>query len=126
MQDEISVFEGLLRRIAGARVFVLLAFHAVVFTACYVFAWLVRFDFSIPQPYAQVMRDSLPYAVLVQLAIAAAFGFFRGWWRYVGITDVVRLAVGVTLSFSALIFLWYLGARIYFQPLAGVSRAVLL
>lgn len=110
----------------AVRVAILFAFHLIVFTACYIMAWLVRFDFSVPQPYAGVMQNSLPYVVLVQLAVAAAFGFFRGWWRYVGITDVVRLASGVTVSLGALLGLWYLGGAIRFQPIFGVSRAVLL
>lgn len=126
MKKDSSLLDALLRRITIGRVFVLLAFHASVFTACYVFAWLVRFDFSMPQPYAVVMRASLPYAVLVQLAVAAAFGFYRGWWRYVGTSDVVRLAAGVTSSVAVLFLIWYVGKAVHFQPLFGVSRAVLL
>ena len=41
-EEKKSLFEELLRRVAGARVFILLTFHAVVFSACYIFAWLVR------------------------------------------------------------------------------------
>src|SRR6266852_523304 len=126
MKDSTTFFDAFLRRAVGARVFVLLGFHAVVFTACYVFAWLVRFDFSIPAASARVMHDTWPYAVLVQLAVAAAFGFFRGWWRYVGTSDVVRLAIGVTTALGVLCLIWYVENAIHFQPLFGVSRAVLL
>lgn len=115
-----------LLRASAARVAILFLFHLIVFSASYILAWLVRFDFSVPQPYAGVMQASLPYVVLVQLTGAAMFGFFRGWWRYVGITDVVRLATGVTFSLASLLALWYVGGAIHFQPVVGVSRAVLL
>jgi FlaA1/EpsC-like NDP-sugar epimerase len=126
MKEDSSFLDAFLRRIVSGRVLVLLSFHAAVFAACYLFAWLVRFDFSMTQPYARVMWNSLPYAVLVQLAVAAAFGFFRGWWRYVGMSDVVRLAAGVSSAIALLYLIWYVGAAIHFQPLFGVSRAVLL
>src|SRR5207244_6802257 len=37
------------------------------------------------------------------------FSFYRGWWRYVGIADVVRLVFGLTTSLVVLTALWYMG-----------------
>jgi len=110
----------------GMRPALLFVFHAVVFTCCYVFAWLVRFDFRIPPSFAAVIRNSLPYVVLLQLVAGAIFGFFKGWWRYVGISDVVRLAAGITTAFLGLVGLWYVTLHTGFRPIAGVSRAVLV
>lgn len=115
-----------LLRASAVRVVILFLFHLIVFTGSYVLAWLVRFDFSMPSPYGAVMQSSLPFIVLVQLGVAALFGFFRGWWRYVGISDVVRLTTGILFSLAVLIALWYLGTAVGFQPITGVSRTVLL
>ena len=107
-----SLVEAFLIRIAAARVVILFVFHALVFAACYAFAFLVRFDFAIPQEYVIIVKWSLPVVVGTQLAIGLAFGFYRGWWRYVGIADVIRLVFGLTTALGLLIALWYVGATI--------------
>ena len=35
----------------------------------------------------------------VQLLVGLFFGFYRGWWRYVGMSDVVRLVLGLSVMF---------------------------
>lgn len=106
--------ESFLERMAGARVALLFLFHAFVFSICYAFASLLRFEFTIPPEYLDTFKGTFPVVVTVQLLIGLIFGFYRGWWRYVGIADVVRLVVGLTTSLVVLIAAWYLG------PLLGV------
>jgi len=89
------------------RVVLLFLFHAIVFTTCYLFAWLVRFEFEISDAWVPVLSDSLPFVVGLQLLVGAVFGFYRGWWRYVGIYDVIRLVVGMSAALVLLIGLWY-------------------
>lgn len=122
-----KIFEQLIIGVAAARVAILFLFHAVVFTLCYVFAWLLRFEFSIPAEYLPSLKASLPYVVGLQLVVGALFGFYRGWWRYVGISDVLRLVAGLTTALVAFIGAWYaadwskVGA-----PFAGVARGAFL
>ncbi|HEX3070096.1 MAG TPA: hypothetical protein VHX14_16135, partial [Thermoanaerobaculia bacterium] len=92
-----------LLRTSGVRVAILFLLHTLVFTGSYLLAWLARFDFSVPPRYAAVMWSSLPFIVLVQLGVSTMFGFFRGWWRYVGMTDVVRIAAGIVAALAATI-----------------------
>ena len=68
---------------APARMAALFLFHAVVFSACYTFAWLLRFEFSIPPEYVITFKWSFGVVVGTQLLIGGAFSFYRGWWRYV-------------------------------------------
>lgn len=114
-------------RLSGARVGILFGFHAFVFAACYVLATMVRFDFNIPSNYQPILRDTLPIVVGVQLVVGLIFGFYRGWWRYVGIADVLRLVLGVTAATAVLGVLWT-GARSIAPRLSlgGVSRSALL
>jgi len=113
--------------ITAARVSLLFLFHAFVFTVCYVFAWLLRFEFSIPPEFLASFKTGLPYVVGIQLLAGAAFGFYRGWWRYVGISDVLRLVVGLTSSLAVLVGLWYLGDNFGLKEhVTGQSRGVLL
>jgi FlaA1/EpsC-like NDP-sugar epimerase len=111
-----SIIDSFLVRIAAARVTILFAFHAVVFAACYAFAYLLRFEFAIPSDFNETFKWSLPVVLLVQLLVGAAFGFYRGWWRYVGMADVVRLVFGLSLALSLLLSLWYVGTLFGIDP----------
>ncbi|HUO84521.1 MAG TPA: nucleoside-diphosphate sugar epimerase/dehydratase, partial [Thermoanaerobaculia bacterium] len=114
-------------RVAAVRVALLFLFHALVFTLCYLLAWLVRFEFSLPAVLREAFETSLPLAVGVQLLVGLLFGFYRGWWRYVGIGDVIRLAAGLTTALAALMALWYASRSAPQTSLFfGVSRAALL
>src|SRR5688500_20250905 len=99
----------MLARMAAARVALLFIFHAFVFALCYAFAYLVRFEFAVPDLYVAAFRSSFAVVVGVQLAVGAAFGFYRGWWRYVGIVDVMRLVFGLATALGVLIAVWYRG-----------------
>jgi FlaA1/EpsC-like NDP-sugar epimerase len=119
--------DSFLVRIAASRVAILFAFHAVVFAACYVFAYLLRFEFAIPKEFNETFRWSLPVVLGVQLLVGIAFGFYRGWWRYVGMADVVRLVFGLSIGLALLLSLWYVGGLFGIEPQYVKSpRGVLL
>src|SRR5437660_5764991 len=109
MEEKSTVFDLLLLRLAAARVAILFAFHVLVFAGCYGFAYLVRFEFSIPSIFDETFKWSMPVVVGVQLLVGIIYGFYRGWWRYVGMDDVIRLVLGLTTSLALLVALWYLG-----------------
>ena len=111
-----SLVEAFLIRIAAARVVILFVFHALVFAACYAFAYLVRFDFAIPPEFQETFKWNLPVVLALQLGIGLFFGFYRGWWRYVGIADVVRLVFGLTTALACMVAFWYVG------PTLGVEE----
>lgn len=110
------VIDSFLIRLAGARVAILFAFHALVFAACYAFAYLVRFEFAIPTEFIETFKWSLPVVLGTQLLIGIAFGFYRGWWRYVGMADVVRLVFGLSAALAVLLSLWYVGGLLGIEP----------
>jgi FlaA1/EpsC-like NDP-sugar epimerase len=125
--DRASFFDNVLIRLAGARVLLLFLFHVLVFVGCYAFAWLLRFEFVIPPEYLDTFKWSLPVLVGIQLVIGVIFGFYRGWWRYVGIADVVRLVFGLTTALILVTSLWYLGPLFNVAPrYARSPRGVML
>lgn len=127
MDAETSPFEQFLIRLARARVILLFALHAFVFTACFVAANLVRFEFSLPAAYRPTLLAALPVVVGVQLLFGFAFRFYRGWWRYVGINDVIRLVFGVSAASIALGAIWYVGRPMHLGfAFAASSRGVLV
>lgn len=96
---------------APVRVAVLFIFHLVVFAACYTFAWLLRFDLKIPEDFLLTFKLSFPVVVGIQLVVGGFFSFYRGWWRYVGIGDVVRLVFGITTALIVVTAAWYITRR---------------
>ena len=110
MRENNSIFEAFLGRLAAARVVILFLFHAVAFAAAYAFSYLLRFEFAIPPDYLPTFRSSLLVVVMIQLLVGLVFGYYRGWWRYVGVADVVRLVFGLTTATTLLVGLWYVGA----------------
>jgi FlaA1/EpsC-like NDP-sugar epimerase len=111
-----SLIDSFLIRLAGARVAILFAFHAIVFAACYAFAYLLRFEFVIPAEFNDTFKWNLPVVLGVQLMIGIVFGFYRGWWRYVGMNDVVRLVFGLSAALALLLSLWYVGGLFGIEP----------
>jgi len=111
--------DTLLSQTAVARALLLVFFHSLVFAACFALAYLVRFDFSIPPEYFPIARAGFVLVISVQLLAGAACGFYRGWWRYVGISDVVRLVVGISAAATVLTLLWFTDNRF-----PGASRFV--
>jgi len=56
------------------------------------------------------LTDSYPALLLLFLAVKLlVFGFFkqyRGWWRYVGITDLIGIAAASLVSTAVVVVLW--------------------
>jgi FlaA1/EpsC-like NDP-sugar epimerase len=68
-------------------------FQAWLIVCSLVFAWLLRFDFSLP--YRSVLLSAIPVLVLVRLGTMAYFGLLRGWWKYVGLRDGIDILKAV-------------------------------
>jgi FlaA1/EpsC-like NDP-sugar epimerase len=107
-----SSFDSFLIRLAAARVAILFVFHTFVFTVCYALACLVRFEFAIPAEFIATFKWTTVVVVALQLFVGILFGFYRGWWRYVGMADVIRLVLGLSTAAAALIALWYVGGAL--------------
>ena len=123
----VNSVKGLLRRVPALRVAILFLFHLAVFVTCYVLAWLLRFEGNIDPAYVQIFKWSLPVVVGLQILAGALFGFYRGWWRYVGLTDVVRLVFGLTAALVLLTGAWYFGAALGIpESFVKTPRVILL
>ena len=65
-----------------------------VFTLSGVAAFLLRFDFGLPHHFARHMAYALPIWIVVKIAVFRVAGLDRGWWKYVSVTDLLRIVVG--------------------------------
>jgi FlaA1/EpsC-like NDP-sugar epimerase len=66
--------------------------HLALIALAFGASFLLRFDFSLAPPYTLMLKVSLPLAVAVKLAVFRAFGLRDLAWRYLGFTDLLRIA----------------------------------
>jgi FlaA1/EpsC-like NDP-sugar epimerase len=59
-------------------------------------AWLLRFDFSFPNP--QVLLAAMPILMLLRVLGMARFDLFHVYWRHTGISDVLDVLKAVVLG----------------------------
>jgi FlaA1/EpsC-like NDP-sugar epimerase len=76
--------------------------QAALVSCSITFAWLLRFDFTLPDRMALVSAAFV--LIAVRLVTMAYFGLFRGWWKYAGVSDVMDIVKAVVAG-SALFFL---------------------
>ena len=88
-------------------------FQACLIVCSLVFAWLLRFDFTLP--YRSVLLFAIPVLVLVRLGAMAYFGLLRGWWKYVGLRDGIDIlkAVGTGSALFLIIMRFILKATAF-------------
>jgi FlaA1/EpsC-like NDP-sugar epimerase len=55
-------------------------------------SFAVRLDFGVPEPFRTAMLTMLPSVIILKLAVFYAFRLFQGWWRYVGLSDLIDIA----------------------------------
>jgi FlaA1/EpsC-like NDP-sugar epimerase len=83
--------------------------HILLIPLAYFAAYAVRFDFRVPAAELRVFFATLPYLLAIRLSVFAKYGLFRGYWRHVGLRDLVDLGVATTLStalFAAFLFVF--------------------
>ncbi len=68
-------------------------------------AFVLRFDFRIPETYLSRFYSLLPAVLLIKLGVFGWFGLLRGWWRYVSMADLVVI-VKANLIGSLLVLLY--------------------
>jgi len=103
------------------RRFVVWAMHIVLVPIGYYAAFALRFDGTIPPEYQRYFWSTVGYLVVIRLAAFGVFGLFHGWWRHVGMSDLVALIKAVTASSVLLVVVLYMTSE-----LAGYPRSVVV
>jgi UDP-GlcNAc:undecaprenyl-phosphate GlcNAc-1-phosphate transferase len=86
----------------------------------YYAAYLIRFEHAFGQSVRE-LYGSLPIVLLVQLTTLAAFGLYRGVWRYTSLSDAVRTVKAVTVG-----VMLTLVVLVYTHRFVGFSRTVFI
>lgn len=73
--------------------------HDIVVAAIAWFgAFLLRFNFSIPDEFVDSMLQTLIWVVLLQTFVFIAFGLYRGVWRFASVSDLKRIFLAIASS----------------------------
>ncbi|MDP8254644.1 MAG: nucleoside-diphosphate sugar epimerase/dehydratase [Candidatus Alcyoniella australis] len=89
--------------------------------AAYVLATLLCNDFHVPQSQRRMFSQGLLLVVAVKLLVFYYYDLYRGWWRYVGMADLIDIVKALTVSS----FLIALGMAFFYQLPLG-ARSVLI
>ena len=64
----------------------------------YTVSYYLRFEKGMLAGNLQLMRESLPWIVLIKMSIFFIFGLYRGAWRYISISDLLSIFKAITLA----------------------------
>src|SRR5438270_547608 len=85
----------------GRKLLILTSQIALVAFAYYASLEL-RFEFNLPRDVRHIFLDSLLIVIGVKLFSFYCFGLVRGWWRYVGISDLLDITKAALASSASL------------------------
>jgi FlaA1/EpsC-like NDP-sugar epimerase len=77
--------------------------QAVLIVLTYYASFLLRLDAELDAANRGLFWKTLPFVLLIKLVLAYQCGLMHGWWRYVGISDMLDISKASFLS-SSLIF----------------------
>lgn len=78
------------------RTWLIALFQAALILTALVLAWLLRFDFSLPD--RRLLFSAAPLLIAIRLAAIGKLGLFHGWWRYTGINDAVDVVRAIAIG----------------------------
>lgn len=84
-------------------------------------SFLLSFHFELDPPELQAFAVTLPLLVLIKLTFFHGFGLLSGWWRYVGMSDLLD----ITKAAIASTCVFYTSATFVFR-IGGMSSSVII
>jgi FlaA1/EpsC-like NDP-sugar epimerase len=93
---------------------------AVLLSAAYALAYVLRFDDGIPARYESLLASTIVFAVAMKLVIFALFGLYSKLWRFVDQRDFESIVKAVVVSSFVLIAALFLLSLERTDPPRGV------
>ena len=94
----------------GRKLLIVMSQVALIAFAYYA-SFQLRFEFNPPKDAKQLFAHSLLIVLTVKLLAFYYFGLVRGWWRYVGISDLLDITKAAFTSSAVLSILLLVGFR---------------
>jgi FlaA1/EpsC-like NDP-sugar epimerase len=101
--SELSMLPVLLRH----RKFLIIFAHIVVFAASLMLSFLVANNMQFRRDWLIDQYPSLLFFfIIIKLVVFGLFKQYRGWWRYVGISDLIGILRASLVSTLIIVLLW--------------------
>jgi len=98
-----------MKLIRGKKRLIVIFSDTVLVLFSYWLAYLLRFNFVIPEIYYQRWMDSLPALILIRILCFYFLGLYSGVWRYASMNDLMKILKAITLS--SFMFMTYIILR---------------
>ena len=85
--------------------FIVLIADILLLTSSLFLAYLIRFDFHLPQPYSILLYQLLPFVLIAKIGSFYFFNLYRGMWRYTSISDLLNIIKASCVSSLVIICL---------------------
>ncbi|MHC4192630.1 MAG: polysaccharide biosynthesis protein [Planctomycetota bacterium] len=85
--------------------------HIVAFAASLMLSFLLANDMQFKHSwFVKQYPFLLFFFIIIKLTVFGLFGQYRGWWRYVGISDLMGILQASIVSTLVVVILWFLVA----------------
>jgi len=109
----------ILKTLLQQRVWFIASFQALVIFCSLLLAWLLRFDFTLPD--RRLLFSAALFLIVIRLATLRLYNLHHGWWDYTGISDAVNVIKAVILGSTI-----FLCAKEFWPRFASFPRSVLV
>jgi FlaA1/EpsC-like NDP-sugar epimerase len=108
-------------RLLPYRSLLILVSQTCLIVLTYYGAFLLASNCTLPSVTQRLALMTVPAVLLIKLLIFYRFGLMSGWWRYVGMSDLLDITLAGFCSFAALYMV-----LVRLLHLAGYPRSVLI
>ncbi|UCE50517.1 MAG: polysaccharide biosynthesis protein [Phycisphaerales bacterium] len=81
--------------------------HVIAFAASLLLSFLVVQNMQFRSEWLEIYPGLLMFFLLVKLPVFGLFKQYRGWWRYVGISDLRGILLASLTSTSIIVVVWF-------------------
>ena len=108
------------------RFVLILLSEIVLIAASYYLSFLLRLDAELDLTQHDLFWKTLPLVVVVKLIVFYRHGLLRGWWRYVGMSDIAKIGMASLVSSTVIFLMLMVGIRFQGFPRSVIPIDMLL
>ncbi|MDR0664037.1 MAG: polysaccharide biosynthesis protein [Helicobacteraceae bacterium] len=101
-----------------------LIFDTVLSFLSFLFAYLLRFNFDIPQPFFEGLWFYFPILWALKIGAFGAFGVYRVPWRFFSLDGLQRLAWAHALAYALFFALFFAASGLSGNTLPDFSKSI--
>lgn len=77
---------------------ILFTIDIILLTLAYFITFELRFEFYVPLSYAELLKSTFIFIVLIKILFYFIFGLYNSLWRYVSVDELFKLILATTIS----------------------------